>query len=376
MSAPAYLNQVYLDHNATSPLRPEAFDAMVEALRTGGNPSAVHGVGRKARSLVDKARRQVAARVGALPAEVIFTSGGTEANNMALAGSGRRRVLISSIEHESVQRAVPDADIVPVDGEGVLDLASLERKLAASNEPALVSVMFANNETGVLQPIADVVRIARKAGALVHCDAVQAAGKVPVDLHGIGIDYLSLAAHKLGGPTGVGALIVRADAPFVSNRFGGGQETNRRAGTENLSGIVGFGAAAGAARDGLEPALRDRTEAALRAIAPGVRAYGAGATRLPNTSYISMPGVAAETQVLALDLAGVCVSAGSACSSGKVHRSAVLAAMGIEDAEAGSAIRISFGWNSQSGDIDRLIAAWRDLYIRVRKSDIENARAA
>jgi cysteine desulfurase len=376
MSAPAYLDQVYLDHNATSPLRPEAFDAMAEALRTGGNPSAVHGVGRRARSLVDKARRQVATLIGALPAEVIFTSGGTEANNMALAGSGRRRVLISSIEHESVQRAVPDADIVPVDGEGVLDLASLERQLAASDEPALVSVMFANNETGVLQPIADVVRIARKAGALVHCDAVQAAGKVPVDLHGIGIDYLSLAAHKLGGPTGVGALIVRAEAPFVSNRFGGGQETNRRAGTENLSGIVGFGAAAEAARDGLEPALRDRTEVALRAIAPGVRAYGAGATRLPNTSYISMPGVAAETQVLALDLAGVCVSAGSACSSGKVHRSAVLAAMGIEDAEAGSAIRISFGWNSQSGDIDRLIAAWRDLYIRVNKSDIANARAA
>jgi len=183
----------YLDHNATSPLRPQAFDAMVEALRAGGNPSAVHGVGRKARGLVDKARRQVATLIGALPAEVIFTSGGTEANNMALAGNGRRRVLISSVEHESVQRAVPDADIVPVDGEGVLDLVALERKLAASDEPALVSVMFANNETGVLQPMADVVRIARKAGALVHCDAVQAAGKVPVDLHGIGIDYLSLA---------------------------------------------------------------------------------------------------------------------------------------------------------------------------------------
>ena len=364
---------VYLDHNATSPLRPEAFDAMVAALATGGNPSAVHSVGREARGLVDKARRQVAARIGALPTEVIFTSGGTEANNMALAGAGRRRVLISSIEHESVQRAVPEADIVPVDGEGVLDLAALERKLATSDEPALVSVMFANNETGVLQPMADVVRIARKAGALVHCDAVQAAGKVPIDLHGI--DYLSLAAHKLGGPTGVGALIVRADAPFVPSRFGGGQETNRRAGTENLSGIVGFGAAAEAA-GGLDATLRDRGEVALRAIAPNARVFGAGAKRLPNTTYISMPGVPAETQVMALDLAGVCVSAGSACSSGKVHRSAVLAAMGIEDAEAGSAIRISFGWNSQSGDIDRLIAAWRDLYIRVGKSDIANARAA
>ncbi len=366
---------VYLDHNATSPLRPQAFDAMAEALRTGGNPSAVHAAGRRARSLVDKARRQVAERVGALPAEVIFTSGGTEANNMALAGSGRRRVLISSIEHESVRRAVPDAEVVPVDGEGVLDLAVLERKLAASHEPALLSVMFANNETGVLQPMADVVRIARKAGALVHCDAVQAVGKIPVDLHGIGIDYLSLAAHKLGGPTGAGALIVRAEAPFASSRYGGGQESNRRAGTENLSGIVGFGAAAAAA-SGLDSTLRNRAEAALRAIAPRARVYSAGVGRLPNTTCISMPGVAADIQVMALDLAGVCVSAGSACSSGKVHRSAVLAAMGIEDAEAGSAIRISFGWNSQSGDIDRLIAAWRDLYIRAGKSDIASARAA
>jgi cysteine desulfurase len=366
----------YLDHNATSPLRPAAFDAMVEALRTGGNPSAVHAAGRKARGLVEKARRQVAALVGALPAEVVFTSGGTEANNMALAGCGRRRIVISAIEHESVQRAAPNAEVVPVDGECVLDLDALELRLAASDVPALVSVMFANNETGVLQPLADIVRIARKAGALVHCDAVQAAGKVPVDMHGIGIDYLSLAAHKLGGPTGVGALVVRAEAPFTSNRYGGGQEINRRAGTENLSGIVGFGAAADAAQQGLTSALRDRVEAALQEIAPRARVFGADARRLPNTTYISMPGVPAETQVMALDLAGVCVSAGSACSSGKVHRSAVLAAMGVEDAEAGSAIRISFGWNSEPSDIDRLIAAWRDLYIRVGQSDIVDARAA
>lgn len=366
----------YLDHNATSPLRPVAFDSMVEALRTGGNPSAVHAAGRTARGLVDKARRQVASLVGALPAEVVFTSGGTEANNMALAGCGRRHLVISAIEHESVQRAAPNAEVVPVDGECVLDLDALERTLIASDVPALVSVMFANNETGVLQPLADIVRIARKAGALVHCDAVQAAGKVPVDMHGIGVDYLSLAAHKLGGPTGIGALIVRAEAPFKSNRFGGGQETNRRAGTENLSGIVGFGAAAEAAREGLPSALRDRVEAELLKVAPRARVFGTGATRLPNTTYISMLGVSAETQVMALDLAGVCVSAGSACSSGKVHRSAVLAAMGVEDAEAGSAIRISFGWNSEPGDIDRLIAAWRDLYIRVGQSDIASARAA
>jgi len=377
MSAPAYLDQVYLDHNATSPLRPEAFDAMAEALRTGGNPSAVHGVGRRARSLVDKARRQVATLIGALPAEVIFTSGGTEANNMALAGSGRRRVLISSIEHESVQRAVPDADIVPVDGEGVLDLASLERQLAASDESALVSVMFANNETGVLQPIADVVRLARQAGALVHCDAVQGAGKAPVDLHGLGVDYLSLSAHKFGGPTGIGALVVGNGAPFASDRLGGGQEFNRRAGTENVAGIAGFAAAAAAAQDGLAvDRLRERLEASLLAIAPAARVFGAGARRLGNTTCISMPGVKAETQVMALDLAGVCVSAGAACSSGKVHRSAVLAAMGVEDAVAETAIRISCGWNTESDDIERLIAAWHDLYIRVVQSDIRQVRAA
>ena len=222
---------VYLDHNATSPLRPAAFDAMVGALRAGGNPSSVHGAGRKARAFIDKARRQVSSLAGALPTETIFTSGGTEANNLSLSGAGRRRVLVSAIEHDSVRRAVPQAEVLPVDGEGVLDLAALEAALATSAEPAVVSVMLANNETGVLQPIAEIVRLARSVGALVHCDAVQGAGKVPVDLHGLGVDYLSLSAHKLGGPTGVGALVVRNGAPFSPDRRGGGQESNRRAGT-------------------------------------------------------------------------------------------------------------------------------------------------
>jgi cysteine desulfurase len=367
----------YLDHNATSPLRPLAFDAMVEALGAGGNPSSVHRAGRSARSRVDAARRQVATLVGALPAEIVFTSGGTEANNMALGGSGRRRVLASAVEHDSVLRAAPHAEIIPVDTDGVVDLAALERMLAAPGEPTLVSVMFANNETGVLQPVADVVRLARQAGALVHCDAVQGAGKVRVDLHGLGVDYLSLSAHKFGGPTGVGALVVRNGAPFEPDRRGGGQEANRRAGTENVAGIAGFGAAAEAARDGLAvEQLRDRMERSLLAIAPEARVFGAGARRLGNTSCIAMPSVKAETQVMALDLAGVCVSAGAACSSGKVHRSAVLAAMGIEDAVAETAIRISFGWNTESDHIERLIAAWRDLYTRVVQSDIRHARAA
>jgi cysteine desulfurase len=367
----------YLDHNATSPLRPAAFDAMVEALRAGGNPSSVHRAGRTARSRVDTARRQVAALVGALPAEIVFTSGGTEANNMAIDGSGRRRVLASAIEHDSVLKAAPNAQVIPVDADGVVNLDALECRLAEPGEPALVSVMFANNETGVLQPIADVVRLAHKAGALVHCDAVQAAGKVLVDLHGLGVDYLSLSAHKLGGPTGVGALVVQSGVPFASDRRGGGQESNRRAGTENVAGIAGFGAAADAARDGLAVEdLRDRMERALLAIAPDARVFGAGAHRLGNTTCISMPGMKAETQVMALDLANVCISAGAACSSGKVHRSAVLAAMGVEDAVAETAIRISCGWSTESDDIERLIAAWRDLYIRVVQSDIRQAQAA
>ena len=376
MSAPAYL-----DHNATSPLRPAAFDAMVEALRSAGNPSSVHGVGRKARAIVDKARREVAALAGALPAETIFTSGGTEANNLALSGAGRRRVLVSAIEHDSVRRATPQAEILPVDGDGVLDLAALERALAASAEPALVSVMLANNETGVLQPLADVVRLARAAGALVHCDAVQGAGKVPVDLHGLGVDYLSLSGHKLGGPTGVGGLLVRDGAPLQPDRRGGGQESNRRAGTENVPGIAGFGAAAAQAACGPNMTdLRDRLEVCLVKIAPGAKVFGVKAPRIGNTSCISMPGVPAETQVMALDLAGVYIGAGAACSSGKVQRSPVLEAMGVPAAEAACATRISLGWNSEAADIERLIAAWQNLYIRVRQSDISHtdsrARAA
>jgi cysteine desulfurase len=368
---------VYLDHNATSLLRPVAFDAMVKALKLGGNPSSVHRTGRAARALIEAGRRQVAALVGALPAEIVFTSGGTEANNLALNGTGRRHVLASAVEHDSVLKARA-CRTVPVDGNGVVDLAALERMLAASPEPALVSVMFANNETGVLQPIAEVARLARQAGALVHCDAIQGAGKQPIDLHGLGVDYLSLSAHKFGGPTGVGALVVRAGAPFETDRKGGGQESNRRAGTENVAGIAGFGAAAEAVRGGLDVVkLRDRLEAELLKIAPGAKVYGDAAPRLGNTTCISMPGVKAETQVMALDLAGVCVSAGAACSSGKVSRSAVLTAMGIEPSQAETALRISCGWSTVSEDIDCLIAAWRDLYIRVSHSDIMlRARAA
>lgn len=367
----------YLDHNATSPLRPEAFEAMAEALRLGGNPSSVHRVGRAARATIERARRQVGELVGALPAEVVFTSGGTEANNLALNGTGVGRIIVSAVEHDSVRRARRDAEVLPVDGNGVVDLAVLERMLASSAASTLVSVMVANNETGVLQPVGEVARIARAAGALVHCDAVQAAGKAPVDLHGLGVDYLSLSAHKFGGPTGSGALAVRAGAPLVPDRRGGGQESNRRAGTENVAGIAGFGAAAEAAKGGLAVEdLRDRFEASVLALAPEARLFGAAVPRLGNTSCLAMPGVKAETQVMAFDLAGVGVGAGAACSSGKVQRSTVLDAMGVPPAEAESAVRVSLGWNSSGDDIERLIAAWRDLYIRAVRSDISRARAA
>lgn len=364
----------YLDHNATSPLRPAAFDAMAEAMRVGGNPSSVHAAGRRARAIVDKARREVASLAGAEPSEIVFTSGGTEANNLALSGAGRRRVLVSAIEHDSVRRAAPQAELLPVDGNGVLDLAALERGLASSDEPALVSVMLANNETGVLQPIAEVVRLARSAGALVHCDAVQGAGKVPVNLRDLGVDYLSLSAHKIGGPTGVGTLVLRKGAPLLPAIRGGGQESNRRAGTENVAGIAGFGAAAMLAAPGLDVmALRGELELSLVQIAAGARVFGAAAPRLGNTSCISMPGVPAETQVMAFDLAGVCISAGSACSSGKVQRSPALDAMGVPAAEAACATRISLGWNTEAADIERLIAAWKNLYLRVICSDIPRA---
>ena len=367
----------YLDHNATSPLRPAAFDAMVEALRAGGNPSSVHRAGRAARSLIDGARRQVAALVGALPAEIVFTSGGTEANNMAIDGSGRKRVLVSSIEHDSVLKAAPDAEIIPVDGNGVVDLGALERMLALPGEPALVSVMFANNETGVCSR--SPMSFGWRARPAHWCIAMPC--RPPARCGSI--CTVSASIISASRPTSSAAPRVsarwsmRSGAPFAPDRRGGGQESNRRAGTENVAGIAGFGAAAAASREGLMvEGLRDRMERSLLAIAPGARVFGAGARRLGNTSCISMPGVKAETQVMALDLAGICVSAGAACSSGKVHRSAVLVAMGVEDAVAETAIRISCGWNTESDDIERLIAAWRDLYIRVVQSDIRQARAA
>ena len=360
-------NPVYLDHNATTAVRPEARDAVSRALALTGNPSSVHGSGRTARRLVEDARDAVAALVGASPASLVFTSGGTEANNLALRGVAKRaRVLCSAVEHTSVLSVMDGIVEIPVDGDGVVDLGALETLLAGEDEPALVSVMLANNETGVLQPVADVAALAHAHGALMHCDAVQAAGKMAIDLGSLGCDLMSLSAHKIGGPPGVGALVVTGgvadDWPLSPILRGGGQERGRRAGTENVPGIAGFGAAARAAREGLADFARlgpwrDRIEDRLREHA-GSRVYGFGAPRLANTSCLTMPGVEAETQVIQFDLAGLAVSAGAACSSGKVEPSRVLAAMGAGAEEAATAIRVSLGWNTTEDDADKFVEAW------------------
>lgn len=360
----------YLDYNASAPIRPQAAAAVGRALSMTGNASSVHGFGRRARACLEDAREVVAALVQAPPAAVIFTSGGTEANTLALRGLTRgRRVLVSAGEHPSVLNALEGCVHVSLTGDGVIDLARLEAALAADPQPALVSVMLANNETGVIQPIVAVVELARRFSALVHCDAVQAVGKIAVDMAALGVDCLSLSAHKIGGPQGVGALIAGETLALAPVLLGGGQERRRRAGTENLPGIAGFAAAAQAAGTGLDEApriaaLRDDLERRARDVAPAAMILGADAPRLPNTSCIALPGWPAETQVMGLDLAGVAVSAGSACSSGKMAPSHVLRAMGADVAVVASAIRVSLGWASAAADVDHFIQAWGDVYAR------------
>jgi cysteine desulfurase len=374
--------ETYLDWNATAPLRPEAASAMSAVLAGCGNPSSVHRRGRAARQVIERARETVAAMLGngVEPSGVIFVSGGTEANHLALLGAGRERVLVSAVEHHSVLDAVANAEVIPVDGDGIVLLDALDRLLAMDARPALVSVMLANNETGVIQPVAEIAALARKSGALVHCDAVQAAGKIALDTAGMDADLITLSAHKLGGPPGIGALVVTGQLALTPLFRGGGQERGRRAGTENLPGIAGFAAAATVAVENLPDydrirMLRDTLEAGVAAAASDASVIGAAAPRLPNTSAIAMPGVAAETQVIAFDLEGVMVSAGAACSAGKVGPSHVLAAMGVEPDLAASTIRVSLGWSSSEADIAHFLKAWTTLYRR-RRGHVRGMRAA
>ncbi|MBA4339743.1 MAG: aminotransferase [Hyphomonas sp.] len=367
---------IYADYNATAPMRPEARDAVLAALALGAaNPSSVHQSGRAARAVVEKARGQIGAAIGSRAADILFTGGGTESLALAIQGAvlaldGKATLIVSAIEHEAASKAAAYAG-VPVEtayvgADGRVDLADLGARLAAwdaglKGTPILV-LMLANNETGILQPVSEAAALVRGAGGLTVCDAVQAFGKVQVNAALLGADYIALSAHKIGGPQGVGALWHRAGAPLKALQYGGGQERGLRSGTENVAGIAGFGAAAEAAvRDLPKYAAlakpRDAMEAGLKAEG-GVTVIGEGSPRLAGTSNFARPGFRAETQVMALDLAGVCVSAGSACSSGKVKRSLVLLAMGADDALAESAIRTSFGWDTKPEDFERVAGAW------------------
>ena len=369
--------RVYLDWNATTPLRPEARAAMVVAYDLVGNPSSVHAEGREARRLVETARAALAIAVGALPRNVVFTSAGTEANTLALSpglrgpsGGPVERLLVSAIEHASVLAGGrfpgPTIGLIRVTRSGVVDLEHLRAQLK-DGPPALVSIMAANNETGALQPVSEIAEIVRGAGGLLHVDAIQALGKIPFDIKAVGADLATFSAHKIGGPKGVGALVVAEGVAGLEPVLrGGGQELNRRAGTENVAGVAGFGAAVKATLQTLPEdaermaTLRRHLENGIRGIA-GATIFSDDVKRLPNTVLFTAPGLKAETAVIGFDLEGVAVSSGSACSSGRVQPSHVLSAMGFDPAVAQGAVRLSLGWSTEPEDINRALEAWRKL---------------
>lgn len=382
--------RAYFDWNATAPLRDEARTAMVAALDVTGAASSVHSEGRAARALVEKARSQVAALVGGEAKSVIFTSGATEANMLALAPDllvlGKpftcERLLVSAIEHASVLSGgrfpAECVESLPVTADGVVDLAALRAALGKGGR-ALVSVMHANNETGVIQPISEIAAIVHEASGVLHVDAAQTAGRIDCGIAALGADMLTISSHKLGGPQGAGALVLNGPQPATPLIRGGGQERGFRAGTENVAAIAGFGAAAEAASRARQAdarrmaALRDMFEARLKAEAPGAVVFGAGTSRLPNTSLVAVPGLKAETALIAFDLNGIAVSSGSACSSGKVGASHVLGAMGVEPALAAGAIRVSLGWTTAEAEVESLLNAWKKVVASLLKRHAQAA---
>ncbi len=357
---------IYLDYNATAPIRPEARQAMLDALGPPANASSIHHFGQMARYKIEKARQQVAELAGAEPDNIIFTSGGTEANAMALCRN-YPSIITSSIEHTAVLSHLGKGGIViPVDGDGVIDLDALQQACDDAPPHSLVSVMAANNETGVIQPLKKIIAIAHSRNHLAHSDAVQGLGKMPLYFTKMGLDLMSISAHKIGGPAGVGALVQRQGLAAYPRLSGGGQEKNKRPGTENFSGIIGFGAAAEAAKAAVDDfgQLRqwhDEFEDRILGEVPNAMIFGRGAKRLANTTSIAMPGRPAETQVINFDLNGIAISAGAACSSGKVENSHVLLAMQAADL-APFAVRISSGWATQKSDFDRLAETWLKIY--------------
>jgi cysteine desulfurase len=379
--------RIYLDYNATSPPSPEVVDAVARTLRdTFGNPSSVHAFGQRAKAALDEARTSVAALIEADPAEIVFTSGGTEADNMALRGAadaleatGRRHLITSGIEHEAVLMTVRAlerrgwrATVLNTDASGILTPEALAAAFTA--ETSLVSVMHANNEIGTLQPVAALAALARDRGAVFHTDAVQSVGKIPVSARALGVDLLSMSAHKFSGPKGAGALWIRRGVRLMPYATGGRQERNRRAGTENVPAIAGMGVAAAGARASLAAdtmaamaALRDRLEAGILAGVPGTAVNGDRERRVPNTTNVSFEGIEAESLLIALDLEGVAVSTGSACSSGSLEPSHVLRAMGLPHARARNSLRFSLGPSTTAADVDFVVSVLPRLAARLRR---------
>lgn len=381
--------RAYLDYNASAPLRPEAKAAVLAAIEITGNASSTHGEGRHARSIIETAREQVAALVGARTSDVVFTSGATEANNMVL-NAGWSTIFVPQIEHDSVlaPARASRARVIELEatGDGVVRAeAFAEHVLCGKFDYArsLMSVQMANNETGVMQPLEDIAAFAREHCIRVHTDAVQAAGRREINLAGLGIDFLTLSSHKIGGPRGAGAIVIRDGAKLPPLLLGGGQERRRRAGTENVEAIAGFGAAAEAAAGDIGRmkrvgAMRDRLEREIEGMSPGAVVIGRDAARLANTACIALPGQLAETLVIKMDMAGVAISAGSACSSGKIGASHVLSAMGFDAEIARSAVRISLGIETRDDDIERLLRAWREICAarEARPADAGTGRAS
>lgn len=364
------MSLTYLDHNATTPVKPAIRDLMLEMLTFPGNASAIHKQGREARRRLEDARTTIAQKLNAGPRDIIvFTSGATEANNMLFNGIDVEQVLTSTIEHPSVMQTTPAARHIPVTASGMVDLAALDAMLEGNTKQTLISVMAVNNETGVIQPLTEIVAIARKYGALVHTDAVQAIGRIPFDIQTLGVDFVTLSGHKIGAPQGVGCLIIANCNVVAPLLRGGNQEKNLRAGTENLASICAFAKAidlADGAQNEQHAAWRDKLETALAAAAPMLRFFGKDAPRVSNTSMFALPGAPSEMQLITLDLAGICVSNGSACSSGTVKASHVLKAMGASDAEAMASLRVSFGWNTTEKEVDFFIEQWLKMFDRIK----------
>ena len=355
---------IYLDCNATTPLRPQALAKMQEWLSIPANPSSAHSFGRVAKKQLEDARKTIAEAISAWPNEVIFTGSGTEANVTILRGFPERRLLVSSIEHSSILKSVENTGVgyIPVDNNGLINIEKLDAMLAENQQPALVSVMLANNETGVIQPISEVAAICKKHGALLHSDAVQALGKYPVDFSLLGADMLTISAHKCGGAVGAAALVIKNNLRIKPLITGGGQELGRRAGTENIAAITAFAAAVEAIDLEHMQKLRvwlDEMEAQMQEV--GGIIFGKDASRLPNTVCVAMPRVGNEIQLIDFDLNGYAVSAGSACSSGRIEKSHVLLAMGVSTELASCAIRISVGWNTMQDEIKKFTQSWMKL---------------